>query len=277
MVCWRRELYGIQGDGISIRKDLSRERQAIAEAVVALSDLLKQLKQQDGRTWTYKTISDWLSRAGFAGMHPSSLTRYRSGENLPPKGFLSALHQVACQQVGPEFVGITKGALLENWRVAKDVRKEVKSLRAEVASLRERIEGLEGQAGLLAGLVATAQETPLPVPTADGDRQRTSYGNGLPRDPAVVRFVSRATELLSEGMHEDVLGVLREAPRLLSPGQNADCVVLFRQGKLDTLADTLIRAFGRDQSDKDVIRLAASLVGTGMIEDAGTLLRLTSA
>lgn len=274
MVSWGRESYKLRGGIIEFRNDLSQEKLAIAEAVVAMCALLKK---QDGRALTLKAIADRVDRAGYPGTGAWSLSRYRSGENLPPEQFLRALHQAACEDAGLELVGVTVDELVKLWREAKDVRKEVRSLRAEIAILRGEAESRRAEeAGLTARSAATGQETLLPVPSVNGDRQRSSHDDAPLRDPAVVRFVSRATELLAEGMHEEVLGLLREAPQLLSPGQTAECVALFRQRKLDTLADTSIRALSRDQSDKDILRLALSLVDARMTEDAGTLLRLAS-
>ncbi|MBB2934831.1 hypothetical protein FHX82_001851 [Amycolatopsis bartoniae] len=167
------------------------------------------------------------------------------------------------EDAGTDNVGISLDQLIQLREVAKQTScpkcsgylKQLGELRAEMAGLKQ-LAALRGSAA------------PLPVPPLEGDRQGISF------DFAAAQLVSRAVGRMRNGAHEEALGLLREAPQLMSPAQNAACITSFRQQGEHALADTLIRLFGREQPEKDVMGLTIALLDLGSTRDATAVLRM---
>ncbi|MDW6060900.1 hypothetical protein SAZ11_26380 [Streptomyces sp. FXJ1.4098] len=243
----------------------------------ALAQLVSQLLQHLG-TATLKEAAELITSHGYP-TDKSRLSRYRSGKNRPPEGFLVALHAVAVEHAGGEAaVGISKYDALEVLAAAETKACAVcPTLYRRIRRVRNRNRRLlhdnrrlfRAKAGLEAELADVRKDmAPLPVPPQRGDRQR------LEHDVAAARQLAVMTAELDETAEPDVaLAVLRQTSEVLTPLESAASVALLRGEHRHELADTLITMYGRDHPDKEVIRAALQLHEYGMVDDAGTMLR----
>ncbi|GGU87755.1 hypothetical protein GCM10010275_24770 [Streptomyces litmocidini] len=228
-------------------------------------------------TQTLRHAADHLAARGYK-KDPSEISRYLNGERLPPASFVAALYDAAAAMLadsGHESVSMTKEHVHEVHAAAEPrlcrscakLRRRIRKLQADV----KRLHAL--RAGLQAGL-ETAQSTgpgepaPLPVPPSDGDRQQTA------QDVAAARQVaSRAGQLQEEGAQGEALSYLQQTSEVLTPVESAAALVLLRRQRQDQLAETLIQMYGRDQADRDVLRVALELHRYGQMDDVGAILR----
>ncbi|MGW5736115.1 MULTISPECIES: helix-turn-helix domain-containing protein [Streptomyces] len=215
----------------------------------------------------------------------TSLSRFLSGHYVPGKRFIRNLHKAACSDASDEAVGITVYALealhaqAEPRRCPKctDLSEMVASLSTQIltaqsgsAILLQTIEDLESKkAGLEARLAVHYATTQLPVPRRRRDRQLMSI------DVSAVRGVAvQAQTLHEQGDPGMALTLLRQTTtEVLSPVESAATLALLRQQHQDELAENLIRIYGRDQPDEDVMCVALELHERGLTSDAGAVLR----
>ncbi|MER6143732.1 hypothetical protein ABT174_27420 [Streptomyces sparsogenes] len=243
----------------------------------ALAQVVNQLLEHLGAT-TLQEAAELITERGYP-THKSRLSRYRSGRNRPPEGFLVTLHAVAVERAGgEEAIGISKHDALEVlaaaetkacavcptlYRRIRHVRKRNRRLLRDNRRLLEARAGLEGE---LADL--RKNMTPLPVPPQRGDRQR------IAQDVAAARQFAVMTAKVDETTEPEVaLAVLRQTAEVLTPLESAASVALLREEGRHELADTLITLYGRDHPHKEVILAALQLHEYGMAYDAGAMLR----
>ncbi|QLH23200.1 hypothetical protein [Streptomyces sp. Rer75] len=210
--------------------------------------------------------------------HVSELSRYRSGQRVPQRGFVIALHQTAVERAGKDAVGLSLDDVLEvhvaaeqrPCQVCPDLRHRIRRLRSRHRLLmRANRRLLESRAGLEAELADARKETaPLPVPPQQGDRQQRAYDVA-----AATQIVAMAARFDGEESSEAAVAMLRESSEVLTPLESAASLVVLRQEHQDQLADTLIQIYGRDRPEKQVIRAALELHEYGMADDAGAMLR----
>lgn len=277
------------------------------ELVAALRDLCRCLMRDP----SVQTASRGLTQTEAAKRlhtNPSSLSRFLSGQTVPGPEFIEVLYKQACSDAGEDAVGYTPDdltylrarAVSERRRCSTclELSRKIDSLTqqlssgcpacaerqtdaAELASLRQEVAALQAaataqdpaKAGSQTGQAETGQatgnaRTPLPVPHRRGDRQRSH------KDAAAARQVAAHAEQLDRGGRQDAaLTLLRQSMEVLSPAETALILLTLRRQQQDHLADNLIHVYGRDQADRDIMRVALELHELGSSEDAGAVLR----
>ncbi|WP_327703595.1 hypothetical protein OG530_19080 [Streptomyces decoyicus] len=111
----------------------------------------------------------------------------------------------------------------------------------------------------------------LPVPYYRADRQRE-----LNDTRAAETVTKRVSALASAQDHHEASAVLSHAGEVLPPTEVAALVVGLRSKGVRDVAETLLRAYARDQAAEDVIGLAHGLLEYRLFSDAETLLRMAT-
>ncbi|WP_431772229.1 hypothetical protein [Streptomyces cucumeris] len=242
----------------------------------ALAQMLNVLYQHLGVT--LKDVARALVPCGYK-KDVSELSRYRSGQRVPHRGFVIALHQTVVERAGGEdAVGISLDDVLEVYvaaeqrpcQVCPDLHHRIHRLRSRHRQLmRANRRLLESRAGLQAELADARKGTaPLPVPPEQGDRQQRAYDVA-----AATQMIAMAARFDGGDSSEAAVAMLRESAEVLTPLESAASLALLRQEHQDQLADTLIQIYGRDRPENQVIRAALELYEYGMADDAGAMLR----
>ncbi|MFJ4636315.1 hypothetical protein ACIP69_11825 [Streptomyces hygroscopicus] len=244
----------------------------------ALAQVLNSLYGHLGVT--LKEVAKPLAPRGYK-KDVSELSRYRSGQRLPQRGFVIALHQTAAERAGGEdALGITLDDVLEVYvaaeqrpcQVCPDLHHRIRRLRSRHRRLmRANRRLLESKAGLEAELADARRGTALlPVPPQQGDRQQRAYDVVAAKQMAAM--TARLDSPDGDGS-EAAVAMLRESAEVLTPLESAASLAVLRQEHQDQLADTFIQIYGRDQPEKQVIQAALELHQYGMPDDAGAMLR----
>ncbi|MGW2255440.1 hypothetical protein ACWCXH_35480 [Kitasatospora sp. NPDC001660] len=230
---------------------------------------------------TLADTADLLARHQYGKKHTSELSRYFNGQRVPPWTFVRWLYRLARTMVGAEVITVGEDELrrLHNQaestlcRVCPQLRSERAELRQERDNLRAEVDRLRDQeAGSLALKEAEPrQAAPLPVPAAQGDRQRSAH-----EVLVALEFTDRAEQLADEGDLVSVAGLFQQVSEVLSPVESAAALVLLRQRQQDHLAENLIQIYARDQPDGAVIQAALALHDYGYPGDAGMVLRVAT-
>jgi hypothetical protein len=248
--------------GTKLRTDLPPGRHRLARALVKLYKLAGA-----------RTLSDAVHLFSVHGytVRASDISRYLNGDRVPNLRFAELLYELAASGhsldalglTRAQLVGIHSGAELTRCRNCTHVQRENRTLASANKQLKQK------EAGLLAQLAsARRRETPLPVPSQRGDRQRRKS------DVAGARSMARQAASLEEGgRSEAALAVLLDTAGSLTPLESAASVSLLRGKKHDQLADTMLRVIGRERPNSDIIQVALQLHEQGMAGDAATVLR----
>ncbi|GAB2775809.1 hypothetical protein [Streptomyces daliensis] len=191
-------------------------------------------------------------------VHPSTVTRHlreRSGNwGVFPERLFKAAEE-ACEGGN---VGITLAELRKLFDAAVLAEPRFKN------ELRQAYEAS-------IGAVADKDGSPahLPVPRTAGDRQVNASGV-----PSAQQFADRAAELLAQGLPDAALAAMREATEALTAAESAAALILLRAEDQTELAETFLHIFGRQQPDKEVMRMALGLiVEYDSPHDAGAVLK----
>jgi hypothetical protein len=202
--------------------------------------------------------------AGYPASVPL-ISKYLRLKEVPPAGFIKALHQLASSDAGPGNSLRAVGELLE--LRAGDC--SCSCPKHPASANRSTIAAPVNLSAMPSLDVTLSSQKPahLPVPHMTGDRQRIDSVY-----PAAANIAEVSAQLLADGKHEAALAVLNEVPERLGPTESAACLVLLRRQHQPHLADTLMRLYIREQPDKDVMRFAAELHAHGQMDDVGTTL-----
>ncbi|HCT76131.1 MAG TPA: hypothetical protein DGG94_09570 [Micromonosporaceae bacterium] len=238
------------------------ERRDLAAALVDLYEGLglSSLKQAES-----------LLASGVHKIDSGQISRYLNAKRLPPKDFVDRLCDLAFAQVGPERIQARRQYVLDLYSKATDAQRKTRSqLHFEIGEMQDSCDRLRRYiAGLEARLAAgAANAAPLPVPAANGDRQRKANEVALAR-----QLADKAATLRDQGEEDAALSLLRETSDVLSPLECAATLVLLRQQHEAELAETLIQIYGRDQTKHRVILAALELHEFGLPDDVGAMLR----
>ncbi|WP_189784075.1 hypothetical protein [Streptomyces capitiformicae] len=248
---------------------------------MALGDLCRQLKSEISAEPGNKELTQ-AEAAKRLYSNPTSLSRFLSGERIPPPEFIETLYKEACSDAGDnKAISISLDGLMKLRATAVDERRcdrcanlsertaELAALKRETSMLRAEVTELTAdKAGLQARLAAQANPAPPPVPRRRGDRRRSR------KDVMAARQVAaQAEELGRSGSQDAALTLLRQTTEVLSPAETAVVLLTLRQQRQNRLADNLIHIYGRDQEDQDVMRVALELHEQGASGDAGAILR----
>ncbi|MDT0347652.1 hypothetical protein [Streptomyces litchfieldiae] len=252
-------------------------RRELAEALRRLCRHLKAATQAE--------ILRLLAERGYTKTK-SELSRYLSGERLPPAHFVRALHGAAVDISGAHAVGCSEADLLDLHSKAEALkcagcavlRAENATLRAENGSLREDLEyARKARGGLPPGNVARrGLGSHLPVPRPRADRQdmetRLPGKTGFQvSSQTVMAFVADTEQLHREGRHRELAALCQEGLQGLMPTETAHAVAVLRaHGR--SFVDDLIQMAGRDQSSADVMATALELIKQKRAGDAGQIL-----
>ncbi len=250
--------------GRRIREGLSKERRELVDQLKLFCSHLGS-----GRRQTLVVIVDRLKRGYGYSMGGSTLSKVLSGDIFPEYRLVSALRDLACEDAGADAVGITAEELESLYWKAKDARCPA------CAGHVRRVRELEKQAkschkfhiDVRFPLSASATPAQLPVPLFEGDRQRSELA------AAVDELTEKAAGALADGRQEDALALIAEIPERLDAPAVATCVTAFRGREEHSLAETLLQLYGREQPERQVIRLALQLQESGRISDAGAAMR----
>ncbi|MGW0892855.1 hypothetical protein [Saccharopolyspora sp. NPDC002578] len=250
--------------GRNVAKDISDERRELV-------DLLKRLCGHlgAGRKQTQREIVARLARQHGYPTDDTKLSKMLNGRLFPEYALVKALHALACEDASPGAVGITAEGLGRLYSRAEDSRCRV------CAGHLRRVRELEEQAKFCrefhvdVGSAQSAREAfvQLPVPVSAGDRQPSEFA------PVVDALTELAAGALADGRHEDTLLLIGEIVERLDVQDVAACVVAFRGRAAHCLADTLLQLYGREQAERQVMRLALQLQEAGRITDAGAAMR----
>lgn len=249
--------------------------------------------------------------AKYLHVSESSLTRYLTGQYVPPEEAATSIFEIACRDAGGEQgLGVTKKHLLdlraqaeqercancarhrEDARTArqeleasleeqKRLTKEAEDQGAELRTLRQRYSALMRETLRIRRSVDAGPRnrrpeeltaTPLPVPQQNRDRQRS-----MKDASAAQRIRRRAEELAGGGQPDRVLALLRHTVEACTSQEMALLVAMLRSSGQDELAGNFVHIYARDRSDRDVLRAALVLHEQDVVADAEALLRAASA
>ncbi|MER6749709.1 hypothetical protein [Streptomyces fungicidicus] len=269
------------------------------------------IKSADGAPVTHPTQAQ---AAKHMNIGETSLTRYLTGQYVPPAQVTASLFDTACLDAGGEQnLGITKVELLElraraeqercgncarnreearaaglRLRASRETQERLERTAEEQGErlrvLRQRAAVLEqeaqqaraiqpcAEAGPRQGWQAVQTATPLPVSRRQGDRQQS--GNDVAAAQVIAR---RAEELLRSGRPDGTLALLRNTAEAYTATEIALLVALLRTNGQNQLAGNLVHIYGRDRSDRDVVRAALKLHEQDVVADAEALLRAAAA
>ncbi|MER7737426.1 hypothetical protein ABTX34_03685 [Streptomyces sp. NPDC096538] len=288
-------------DASPVRRQLAMSLRQICRHLV--------IKSPDGSTVLTHPTQAQAAKHLYVG--ESSLTRYLTGQYVPSEKVVTAIFEIARRDAGGEQgVGITKEHLLELRALAEQERcgncarhseearaarqeleaslaeqkrlsKEAEDQDAELRALRQRYsllrrESLRIHPAAEAGPQDRRPEelaaTPLPVPPRDRDRQRRM------NDVLAARRIGRrAEELAGGGQPDRVLALLRHTVEACTSQEMALLVAVLRSKGQDELAGNFVHIYGRDRSDRDVLRAALVLHEQDVAADAEALLRAAAA
>lgn len=234
--------------------------------------LLVSLYKRVG-TATLKDASALLGSRGLTASECeiSYISRCLNGNRVPSTQFVNQLYKLAAERANglpldvsfQDALSIHQQAQMRMCRSCVRLRRMNHSLRGEVKRLRRSRAGLKSVPQTI-----ELPATPLPVPLEEGDRQRRA------KDVAVaMQLAIRAQELHDHDERDAAVGLLGDTAEVLTPAESAAAIVLLRGQHQDRLAEALIRMYGRDQSEKDVMRVAIELHEYGRSDDAGAILR----
>ncbi|GHE36049.1 hypothetical protein ABT316_18220 [Streptomyces cellulosae] len=284
--------------------DTSPARRQLAGALQQLCRHLAVKSPDGGTVFTHPTQAQ---AAKYLLVSESSLTRYLTGQYVPPEKAATSIFDTACRDAGGEQgLGVTKKHLLELRALAerercancarhredaraarreleasleeqKRLTKEAENRGAKLRSLRQRYSALKretlrirrsAEAGPRNRRPEELTATPLPVPQQHRDRQRSMKDTS-----AAQRIRRRAEELAGGGQPDRVLALLRHTVEACTSQEMALLVALLRSRGQDELAGNFVHIYARDRSDRDVLRAALVLHEQDVVADAETLLR----
>ncbi|MBJ6645854.1 hypothetical protein [Streptomyces sp. BSE7-9] len=294
------------------RKDFYNEaspgRRQLAEALQRVCRHLI-IKSPDGSTVLTHPTQAQAAKHLYVG--ETSLTRYLTGQYVPSRETITSIYETACRDAGGEqSLGVTKEYLLELRACAEQERcgscarhrEEARAARQERAAVLEDQKRLTDKAENLAAefrelrrrysllkqetlRIRPAAEagprnrqpeelaaTPLPVPSRNGDRQRS-----MKDVSAAQRIRRRAEELAGGGQPDRVLALLRHTVEACTSQEMALLVALLRSRGQDELAGNFVHIYARDRSYRDVLRAALVLHEQDVVADAEALLRAAAA
>lgn len=255
-----------------ISEDLRVERRALAEAMNALYE---HVKQYSAAVNSQAALTDaiLIAEAGYLGANTMNLSKYLAGKHVPPTAYLAVFHKVIAKETSDHQMPLTLGNLLDLHRKAASTDRRLRAVRQQerVSTMRELSDTkrqLEQARQQIAGM--SAQETPpvaLPVPPAAGDRQGSDFTQGVP--PAAAELI----QLSKSGRHEQAHTLLTQLPSHFSAEEMASCIVHFRENGEDELANTLIRICGQEASQGAIlVTMSRVLRRRNLHLDAETLL-----
>ncbi|MFE1261496.1 hypothetical protein ACFW5X_13300 [Streptomyces albogriseolus] len=284
--------------------DASLGRRQLAEALQRVCRHLI-IKSPDGGTVLTHPTQAQAAKHLYVG--ETSLTRYLTGQYVPSRETTASIFDTACRDAGGEqSLGVTKEYLLELRACAEQERcgscarhrEEARAARQERAAVLEDQKRLTDDAENLAAefrelrrrysllkqetlRIRPAAEagprnrqpeelaaTPLPVPSRNGDRQRS-----MKDVSAAQRIRRRAEELAGGGQPDRVLALLRHTVEACTSQEMALLVALLRSKGQDEVAGNFVHIYGRDRSERDVLRAALVLHEQDVVADAEALLR----
>ncbi|GGV56106.1 hypothetical protein GCM10010294_01400 [Streptomyces griseoloalbus] len=294
----------------NLHEDVLPDKRRLA---MTLQEICRHLviKSADGVTLTHPTQAQ---AAEHLKISETSLTRYLKGQYVPAAQVTASLFDTARRDAGDgRSLGITREKLLELRAQAEQERcgncarhreavrvagQKLKAARetqerleqtaeerdAQLRALRQHASVLKkeaqrarsiqpgAEAGLQKGRRAAQSATLLPVPRRRGDRQQS--GNEV---AAAQRITRRAEELLRGGRPDSILALLRHTVEAYTSVEIALLVSLLRTSGQHQLVGNLVHIYGRDRSDRDVVRAALILHEQDAVADAEALLRSAAA
>ncbi|MEU0576248.1 hypothetical protein ABZ465_02850 [Streptomyces griseoincarnatus] len=281
------------------------------QLAVTLQQLCRHLAIKSSDGGTVPTHPTQAQAAKYLHVSESSLTRYLTGQYVPPEKAVTLIFDTACRDAGgDQGLGVTKKHLLELRALAerercancaghredaraarraleasieerKRLTKEAEDQSAELRTLRQRHSALRretlrirrsAEAGPRNRQPEELTATPLPVPQQNRDRQRS-----LRDASAAQRIRRRAEELAGGGQPDRVLALLRHTVEACTSQEMALLVALLRSRGQDELAGNFVHIYARDRSDRDVLRAALVLHEQDVVADAEALLRAAAA
>lgn len=281
------------------------------QLAVALRQLCRHLAIKSSGGGTVFTRPTQAQAAKYLHVSESSLTRYLTGQYVPPEKAAALIFDTACRDAGGEQgLGVTRKQLLELRALAEQERcancarhrddaraarreleasleerkrlvKEAEDQSAELRALRRRYSALrretlrirrDTEAGPRDRRPEAVTATPLPVPQQNRDRQRS-----MKDASAAQRIRRRAEELAGGGQPDLVLALLRHTVEACTSQEMALLVALLRSRGQDELAGNFVHIYARDRSDRDVLRAALVLHEQDVVADAEALLRAAAA
>ncbi|PNV34409.1 hypothetical protein C1708_20500 [Streptomyces sp. DH-12] len=281
------------------------------QLAMALREVCRHLviKSPDGNTILTHPTQAQAAKHLYVG--ESSLTRYLTGQYVPSKKVTTSIFETACRDAGGEQgLGVTKEHLLElraraeqercsncarhreeaqaarheleaSLEERKKLTKEAGDRDAELRALRKQYSALKQETLRIHLATEAGQQnrhpeelgaTPLPVPPRNGDRQRS-----IKDVSAAQRIRRRAEELAGGGRPDRVLALLRHTAEACTSQEMALLVALLRSNGQEELAGNFVHIYGRDRSDRDVLRAALVLHEHDVAADAEALLRVAAA
>lgn len=230
--------------GGAVRSDLrSKVGQELPQSRQNFALKLRELRGCVPGSPAARDFITWLAAAGYAGLSPSSLSRYYSGKDVPPERFVDAYYGVVRAVAGgrplpcllDELLDLRNSAEAADGRRNTGLRLQIRVLEAELSAARA------GRAD---------KSTPLPVP----------FGGRLEREGGEERESSCAAARLSAaGNLRDALIVLEGAAHHFS----VDGVALMIRDLYDLdsieLVENLVKLFSRVRSVKETVALSQAL------------------
>ncbi|MFE9935761.1 hypothetical protein [Streptomyces hirsutus] len=287
-------------------EDVPPDKRRLAAALQRICRHLV-IRTPDGVTPTHPTQAQ---AAKYLKISETALTRYLHGQHVPADKVTAFIFDTACRDAGGgQNLGITREELLELRaraeqercgncsrhreavraagqklkamqenqerleRTAEERAEELREARQQASTLkREAQQAREAQPDIKAGPQkdrrAARAATLLPVNRRHGDRQQSKNETTAARGIA-----SRAEELLGGGRPDSTLALLRHTAEAYTSIEIALLVALLRTNGQHELADNLVHIYGRDRSDRDVVRAALTLHEQDAVTDAEALLR----
>jgi transcriptional regulator with XRE-family HTH domain len=287
-------------------EDVLPDKRRLAAALQRICRRLV-IKSPDGEVLGSPTQAQ---AAEYLRVSETSLTRYLQGRYVPAAEVVVSIFDTACQDAGGEQnLGITRDELLERHaraeqercancarhreavraagqklralqktqegleRAAEEKARELRELRQRASALKQEAQKTQAaqpgpEAGLRKGREAARAATLLPVPPSAGDRQQREKAPAAA--PGIIR---RAEELVAGGRPDSVLALLRHTAEAYTPTEIALLVAVLRTRGQDDLAGNLVHIYGRDRSDRDIVRTALVLHEHHAVTDAEALLR----
>ncbi|MGY5127864.1 hypothetical protein [Streptomyces nigrescens] len=225
----------------------------------------------------------------------SSVSRFFSGQKMPPTWFLSWLHDKSRHGGGGSGPGaVTLENLFAmrhraknptsckgcNERIHQLSRLEADLFTARnqklgadlrLAEYRDTLVRLKSEAG---GHERSADSGPtahLPVPPPRRDRQ------GKKNIPdSSLNLADRLAELTSGQQHDNVRQLLHDAPTVLTPVESATAVALLRGREVHGPAQDLIQVYSQGRSSDEALRFVKGLLDRNLVADARAALHLAT-
>ncbi|WP_327735630.1 hypothetical protein OG749_19235 [Streptomyces nojiriensis] len=277
---------GLNGETVP-RKTRWKELPSLPEDHRRLVDMLRRLRECTNRTQA--------EIAAQAFLVASSLSNHLNGGRIPEESLLGAFFtavQADASEQGTELP-CTLAELLELRRRARIQHCDCLSHSASVQPAggsagdppasalapARTTRRLHSRAHLLtnrsrahsrSAAHTVPPENKVPVPPAEGDRQRTGLSN------AAWTELETVTRFLAEGRHRDAGFLLWRAGRTLSARQIIEAVASCRAAGLHEAAESVLAGVSERADRQAVLNITAALQAAGRHEDVGFLLSAAS-